>query len=139
MHVQKRGHDICIFYYPLSPLQTTKILEPFDNGDSTLMPLQMLQNEAKHIFSHLNHMGMGMDMMLDEFLLSLHMDEQMYIQALRSQLTKPQVFLQRSPKSSPKSIRTNAFGNMPHNCRMQIQTYNTYWIHMLPLHIAHLT
>lgn len=77
----------------------TKILEP-------LTPNESLIHFATKIFQNLKALNTNANITFQEFLKSLQMTEAMYILSLRSQLTKPHIFLKRKPVD----IKTNAFG-----------------------------
>ncbi|KAK3908800.1 Amino-acid acetyltransferase, mitochondrial [Frankliniella fusca] len=91
-----KGNTSCRFNYPLPPMREIKILLPLSNDMSEQEKLKARRlwsdiKEQTEIIAK-NHE----DCSFDEYLASLNVDEQSYIQALRSKLKRPTVFLGRN-------------------------------------------
>ena len=130
-----KGKCICRFGFPVPPMPRTMILQPLqmDTGETTE---ETLKEHYKHIKSALVDLQLGEGQMsFDEFLQKLSLDEETYINAIRSSLTSDKMFLKRSPNE----IRINNYNehllkawraNMdiqfildPYACAMYIASY----------------
>ncbi|KAK3912467.1 ATP-dependent DNA helicase [Frankliniella fusca] len=91
-----KGNTSCRFNYPLPPMRKNKILLPLSNDmdEQEKLTARKLWSEIKEQTEIIarNHE----DCSFDEYLAYLNVDEQSYIQALRSKLKRPTVFLGRN-------------------------------------------
>jgi hypothetical protein len=102
---RKKNKAICRFHYPLPPMWETKILEPLTPNENLSVSIDSFKKQATKIFQSLRDLNINTNLTFQQFLESLEMSEDMYILSLKSQLTKPHIFLKRKPND----IKTNAF------------------------------
>lgn len=115
----------------MPPMRKSSIFKPLSSHESTVDLKKIYQD----ICTGLTGMKMSSDSTFDEFLQQLSITEETYILAIRSSLTRDQLFLKRSPGS----IRINSYdtfvlrawqANMdmkfvldPYACAMYIASY----------------
>jgi len=99
---RKKGQGICRFGFPHAPMKTTRILRPLHSESDEN---QDHNEQYDKIKTKLTDMKDGVDISFEQMLNELDMTEEEYIKALRSSLTEPKVFLQRTPSE----IRINPY------------------------------
>jgi hypothetical protein len=86
-----------------SPMRSTQVLEPIQPGEE--LDKTQLKKIWLKIQEELKKMDMGEDITLDDFIKRLDIDEETYINAVRSSLKTTTIFLKRTPWE----IRVNAY------------------------------
>ena len=92
---RKKSKSVCRFNYPQPPMRSTQILHPLENvseGD-----VKVLKDLSKQIKKELNDLKEGPDITFDQLLETFGVSEEKYIQAIRTSLNCPTVFLKRKP------------------------------------------
>ena len=86
----------CHFGFPIPPMSRTQVLEPIDFEDKET------EGHFKHLWKkikkHINNYGMGDDVneSFEDMLKELDMCEDEYIKAIRTSITHPKVFEEKS-------------------------------------------
>lgn len=101
---KKKGNK-CRFSFPIPPMNATRILTPLQSKEQNIKT-QAISNHKK-IMSALNEMKHGEEISFTTFLKKLDMTHNCYIQAIRSSLHRPTIFLQRQPSD----IRINGYNS----------------------------
>ncbi|XP_071176458.1 uncharacterized protein [Mytilus edulis] len=102
---RKKGHPICRFGFPIPPMKATVMLEPLKENDDIekyKAIYKEIQNEINTLHNSEDIDQMTYDMFLDDV---LHMNDENYIKAIRSNLSGPKVFLKRKPSE----VRVNGY------------------------------
>ena len=98
---RKRGKASCRFGYPMPPMPETQILTPLNNAQE--------QSKCKENYDMLTKKLEALDAETDitfqQFLQSTELTQEEYMQAVRSTLNSPKVFLARKPSEA----RINAY------------------------------
>lgn len=107
---RKKGKSICRFNYPIPPMLETKILVPLDKNQENITPTFIAESKNRYekICKKLNDLKFGSDIHFSEFLKELGMSEREYINAIRSSLQRPRVFLKRKLSE----IRINSYNKL---------------------------
>ncbi|KXJ08992.1 hypothetical protein AC249_AIPGENE17524 [Exaiptasia diaphana] len=84
------------FNYPQPPLRETMIIYPLDN-ETPDSEIKMHKDNWKTIKKYLDDMIEGEDISFEQLLLNLNVSEEDYLNAIRSSLNTPTVFLKRNP------------------------------------------
>ena len=120
-HTCRKGkNNTCRFNFPIPPMRSTSILQPYECTDKDAM--KKLKENVEQIENTLKAMKMGEDISFDEFLRNLKMSEDDYIYAIRYNIKSPGIFLKRSPNE----IRTMGIMKIYSKLGEQIWTYNSF-------------
>ena len=93
---RKRGKPVCWFGFPMPPMSATKILTPLDNDDD----IDLYKEKYHQVKTKLDQLEDGSVVSYAQFLEDVHMSEQENLQAIRSSLQSPKVFLAREPSQN---------------------------------------
>lgn len=103
---RKNKKRACRFFFPKFPMRATCILEPFKDGELTCAEAETCLKRYNSICKHLKDLYDAESSQgyrntedkrtFDEFLTYLGLDEDQYMQSVRSSLTAPAVFLKRN-------------------------------------------
>jgi hypothetical protein len=96
---RKKKYCECRVHYPLSSMHTIRILGLFQMNWHINLSKTFIENKYKHFFETKKEMGMGNDSSFDDFLNIFKLNGKTYILIWSKNLTKPQIFLHRSPKN----------------------------------------
>ncbi|KAJ8049970.1 hypothetical protein HOLleu_02958 [Holothuria leucospilota] len=104
---RKGGKPICRFGFPKPPMKKTQLLKPIES-DCTLENLNIMKQNYKRISQVLADcykMTHGLNVSHNRFLSMVGVSEQEYIDAIRSSIKSPAIFLKRTPSA----IRVNCY------------------------------
>ena len=103
-HTCKKGKKKqCRFNFPLPPMNRTRLLRP-EKG-VTPEEIETHKLDLATINNKIDDLGMGEEIDFKDFLKSMNMSKKRYLTALKSTLTDPKIFLERSPNA----IRVNGY------------------------------
>jgi len=97
---RKKQKAICRFGFPKPPMARTFVLEPLSSAENQEAKVNY-QKVEKILSEHKD----GIDMSYQEFLNTLELTEEKYIDAVRTSINRKTVFLQRQPQQ----IRVNPY------------------------------
>lgn len=115
---RKGSTDECRFGIPYFPMDKTRILKPLPESynEKQLIKLKKVLKKIKEALEN----EISKDFTFDNFLKSMKISKKVYIAAIRSSLTKPQIIIKRNPEDifvSPYSIKIIEL--MRSNCNLQ--------------------
>lgn len=103
---RKKGKDVCRFGFPIFPMLNTLILYPLKEEDKKAEYTKIVSDIGKLLNEC--HKNNELQMSFSDFLAKLALDHPSYLKAVRSTLTRPQVFLKRSVNET----RINCYNNV---------------------------
>ena len=90
---RKTGKAICRFGFPVPPMPETTILEPYEGEENERI---RLENVFTRIKKELDDMKDGLDIKFEEFLKTIDCSFEDYIDAVRTSIKGPKIFLRRN-------------------------------------------
>ena len=90
---RKKGKAICRFGFPIPPMPETTILEPYEGEENERI---RLENVFTRIKKELDDMNDGLDIKFEEFLKTIDCSFEDYIDAVRTSIKGPKIFLRRN-------------------------------------------
>ncbi|KAJ8050303.1 hypothetical protein HOLleu_03452 [Holothuria leucospilota] len=101
---RKKPKAVCRFGFPKPPMKYTKLLHPLP-PDTDPQMLQQHQENYQKITELLKTHVNGLDITFEQFLKHVNLNEEEYIEAIRTSIKAPTVFLKRNPNA----IRINPY------------------------------
>ena len=99
---RKKGKALCRFGFPIPPMPETTILEPYEGDENERI---RLENIFTRIKNQLDDMKDGSDVKFEDFLKTINCSFEDYIDAVRTSIKGPKIFLQRNLRE----IRINPY------------------------------
>ena len=99
---RKKGKALCRFGFPIPPMPETTILEPYEGDENERI---RLENIFTRIKNQLDDTKDGSDVKFEKFLKTINCSFEDYIDAVRTSIIGPKIFLQRNLRE----IRINPY------------------------------